>query len=104
MFKISKKASNAFNNNQQFYLQNTCVFVDNKKTSLLLHGNKILWRDNNNNLYFCLCKWDTKTTCERLRACGLNINHKKRQLYYNDIAINDSSIYKINNDNTLTQL
>lgn len=103
MFKISTKAAYAFYNNQDFSLQNTFVAVNDNYTSLYLHNNKILRKDKSNT-YFCLCGWDTKTTCERLRACGLPIKHKNKQLYYDDIAIDDYHMYKINQDNTITQL
>lgn len=89
--KISMAAANAFNNGGNFHLSNTAVF-DNK---MLLWGNRILWKDSNGATCFSLCGWDTKTTCERLRAAGLPIHHKKGQLYFGDYAINDCACYVI---------
>ena len=97
---ISTKAASAFYNNQKFSLSNT--YVNNNQ--MFLHNNKILWKDESGAICFSLCGWDTLTTCARLRAAGLKINHKRGILYYNDIAISDCESYRINDDDTITQL
>lgn len=97
---ISTKAASAFYNNQKFSLSNT--YVNNNQ--MFLHNNKILWKDESGAICFSLCGWDTLTTCARLRAAGLKINHKRGKLYYDDIAINCFDSYKINQDDTITQL
>lgn len=98
--KISIMAASAFYNNQKFSLSNT--YVNNNQ--MFLHGNKILWKDESGAICFSLCGWDTLTTCARLRAAGIAINHKKGKLFYNDIAISDCESYRINDDNTITKL
>lgn len=98
--KISTKAAAAFLNNYNFNLSNTSVY--NK--AMYLHNNKILWKDESGAICFSLCGWDTLTTCARLRAAGLPINHKRGQLYYDDIAIIAWESYKINDNDTITQL
>lgn len=97
---ISMKAASAFYNNQKFSLSNT--YVNNNQ--MFLHNNKILWKDESGAICFSLCGWDTLTTCARLRAAGLKINHKRGQLYYDNISISDCESYKINDDDTITQL
>jgi len=97
---ISTKAASAFINDYNFNLSNTSVY--NK--AMYLHNNKILWKDESGAICFSLCGWDTLTTCARLRAAGLKINHKRGKLYYDDIAISDCESYKINDDDTITQL
>ena len=97
---ISTKAASAFYNNQKFSLSNT--YVNNNQ--MFLHNNKILWKDESGAICFSLCGWDTLTTCARLRAAGLKINHKRGTLYYDDIAISDCESYRINDDDTITQL
>lgn len=94
--KISSQAVAAFNGNYDFNLSNTCVSNYNNTTNLLLWGNRILWKDNaSGKKYFCLCGWDTHTTCERLRAAGLPINHKRGKLYFDNQQIDDCTIYQI---------
>lgn len=89
---ISTKAASAFYNNQKFSLSNT--YVNNNQ--MYLHNNKILWKDNaSGKKYFCLCGWDTHTTCERLRAAGLPINHKRGKLYFDNQQIDDCKVYLI---------
>ena len=97
---ISTKAAAAFLNNYNFNLSNTNVY----SKAMYLHNNKILWKDENGAICFSLCGWDTLTTCARLRAACLPINHKRGKLYYDDIAINCFDSYKINQDDTITQL
>lgn len=91
MSKISEKSAQALRNNTEYKNNNTQVY-DNK---MFLHGNKIAWIEGG-RLYFCLCGWDTRTTCERLRALGLNIHHKNKKLFFNDKAINDVDTFCIN--------
>lgn len=94
---ISTKAINAFNNCVDFQLSNTAVVNFENTTRLLLWGNRILWKDNaSGKKYFCLCGWDTHTTCERLRAAGLPINHKRGKLYFDNQQIDDCKVYLIN--------
>ena len=99
--KITLNAVNAFYKNYDFAQSNTTVH----NGVMRLWGNKILWKDSKSGaICFSLCGWDTHTTCERLRGAGLPINHKRGELYYDDIAINDCACYQINDDNTITQL
>ena len=81
--KITTQAAAALFNNTTFKLSNTRVTAG----ALYLHDNKIAWIQNK-KLYFCLCGYDTSTTCERLRGLGLNIYHKRGRLYHNDPQIN----------------
>lgn len=98
---ISTKAAQAFLNNNTFVLSNT--YVNDSK--MFLHGNKIAWRDKNTkNICFCLCGWDTRTTCERLRALGLPIHHKKGQLYFDEQKINESDNYILTSDYAVAKL
>lgn len=87
---ISTKSAQALRNNTQYKNNNTQVY-DNK---MFLHGNKIAWIQNN-RLYYCLCGWDTRTTCERLRACGIKINHRRGRLFCDDKAINEYDTFYI---------
>ena len=85
---ISEKSAQALRNNTEYKNNNTQVY----NGAMFLHGNKIAWIQGA-RLYFCLCGWDTRTTCERLRALSLNIHHKRGALYFEDKAINEYDIY-----------
>lgn len=103
MHIITQKAVAAFNANYNFCQSNTAVVVDDNTTRFLLWGNRIAWKKGG-RLYFCLCGWDTTTTCERLRGLGLAINHKRGKLFYNNQQINDCAVYMIDdNDNAIQQ-
>ena len=94
MFIITKKAKDAFNFGVNFSNTNTTVICNDKSKKLYLHGNLILWTNERGNTCFCLRGWDTKTTCERLRAF-LPIHHKRGQLYWDNVQINDYDEYEL---------
>lgn len=88
MSMISEKSAQALRNGEKYKNANTQVYDD----KMFLHGNKIAWIENG-RLYFCLCGWDSRTTCERLRALGIAINHRRGRLFCGDKAINEYDIY-----------
>lgn len=93
---ISKESAQAFWAGRGYKKNNTAVLsgcLDNGKPEMLLWGNKIAWQDLQGNLCFCLCGWDSKTTCERLRALGLPIWHKRGGLYCGDDLIESRGQY-----------
>lgn len=94
MFIITKKAKDAFNYGLNFAGANTTVICNGNIKKLYLHGNLILWTNERGNTCFCLRGWDTKTTCERLRAF-LPIHHKRGQLYWDNQPINDYDEYEL---------
>lgn len=85
---ISEKSAQALRNNTEYKNNNTQVY----NGAMFLHGNKIAWIEGA-RLYFCLCGWDSRTTCERLRALGLNIYHKKTRLMHGQQEINARNVY-----------
>lgn len=87
---ISQRAAAALFNGRQMQQSNTSVY----NNAMYLHCNKIAWLDDKNTICFCLCGWDTRTTCERLRACGLPIWHKRGVLYCGKSIINDCDKYE----------
>lgn len=102
MYIISQNAINALRSRVNFKQQNTKVFrqdgfyTDNRPMILSLHDNNIAKLYDDGMLYVSCAGWDTRTTCERLRALGVKIWHKKGQLMIGDIAINSYDWYKIN--------
>lgn len=99
MYKISSNAANALWQSCKYQNANTCVFVnDDNKSVLLLWGHRIAWKITHNTIGFSLCGWDTRTTCERLRACGVPINHKKGVLCCGNVEIDDCTPYSFNVD------
>lgn len=81
MRKISIKARDAFMSGQTFKSSNTEV---TRNREMLLHGNKIAWFDNNNNLWLSACGWRTATTKERLNSLpNVSIVQKKGDWYLN---------------------
>ena len=87
---ISTKSAQALRNNTEYKNNNTQVY----NNAMFLHGNKIAWIEGA-RLYYCLCGWDTRTTCERLRALGIAINHRRGRLFCDDKAINDTDTFYI---------
>lgn len=90
MYMISEKSAQALRNGTEYKNNNTRVY----NNAMFLHGNKIAWTDGG-RLYYCLCGWDTRTTCERLRALGIAINHRRGRLFCDDKAINEYDIYSV---------
>lgn len=88
MSMISEKSAQALRNGKKYKNANTSVY----NNAMFLHGHKIAWIENG-RLYFCLCGWDSRTTCERLRALGLNIYHKKARLMHGAQQINADGVY-----------
>ena len=64
MRKISKSIANAFKNGERRCISNTVT--DNNE--VLLHGNRIMWKNDSGDLCLSMCGWDTPTTRERLNA------------------------------------
>ena len=64
MRKISKSIANAFNKGERRSISNTVT--DNNE--VLLHGNRIMWENENGDTYLSMCGWATPTTRERLNA------------------------------------
>jgi hypothetical protein len=79
MRKITQKAYSAFMLNKNFKSGNTEVI----NNSILLHGNKILWRDEN-RIFWSLCGWNTVVTRERLSPF-VQITCRNRIPYVNNI-------------------
>lgn len=91
---ISKESAQAFWAGREYHKSNTICGADfDHKKTLRLWGNKIAWQDSRGNLCFCLCGWDSRTTCERLRALGLPIWHKRGGLYCGDDLIESRGQY-----------
>ena len=87
---ISTKSAQALRNGTEYKNNNTQVC----NNAMFLHNNKIAWIQNN-RLFYCLCGWDTRTTCERLRALDIAINHRRGRLFCGDKAINDTDTFYI---------
>ena len=64
MRKISKSIANAFNKGERRSISNTVT--DNNE--VLLHGNRIMWKNGGGDICLSMCGWDTPTTRERLNA------------------------------------
>ena len=64
MRKISKSIANAFNKGERRSISNTVTDND----EVLLHGNRIMWKNDSGDLCLSMCGWDTPTTRERLNA------------------------------------
>ena len=64
MRKISKSIANAFKNGERRSISNTVT--DNNE--VLLHGNRIMWKNDSGDICLSMCGWDTPTTRERLNA------------------------------------
>jgi len=90
MRKITQKARAALFAGQDFKQSNTEVAGG----ALYLWGHKIAWIQNK-KLYFCLCGWDSSTTCERLRGLGLDIYHKRGRLMHGAQEINARNVYNV---------
>lgn len=102
MYIISQQAAAALRSKTEYKNANTEVFVqpgyvDDKRPMVLsLWDNLIAKLYDDGALYVSCAGWDTRTTCERLRALGVKIWHKRGQLMIGDIAINSYDWYKIN--------
>ena len=90
MRNITKKATENFYNNKNFKLSNTEI----KDGCLYLWGHKIAWMADN-ELYFCLCGYNTTTTKERLRGLGIPLKQKNYSLYVGNKEINPYDTYKL---------
>ena len=78
------KSVKAFNNRENFKMQNTEITNSNRETKMYLFGNLIAVRNANDDLYVSNAGYPTMTTKERLN--GLNRVHvvqKKGQWYLN---------------------
>lgn len=62
MRKVTKNIANAFINNRKLTQGNT--MTDGQ--AIYLHGNRIAWKDENNDLWVSMCGWGSVTTRERL--------------------------------------
>ena len=100
MRKISKEASIAFLNGQNYKKTNTQVIGGD----LLLHGNKIaefqslFTNDGNKNFNITLAGWNTNTTRDRLNALpNVHITTKLGQAYLNGQKWGGEWITIINN-------
>ena len=95
MSKIDTMTAIRFRAGQPYHNSNTQVMVDsNGESSLYLHGNRIAWTsDNRSKLNINQCGWDTVTTNSRLRALGVNICHKRYDLYINGQPADSTTTY-----------
>ena len=64
MRKISKSIANAFKNGERRSIGNTVTDND----EVLLHGNRIMWKNGGGDICLSMCGWATRTTRERLNA------------------------------------
>ena len=64
MRKISKSIANAFNKGERRSISNTVTDND----EVLLHGNRIMWKNDSGDICLSMCGWATPTTRERLNA------------------------------------
>lgn len=65
MRQITENAYNAFNSKKRFKLNNTEVRIKDDVTYLILHGNKIVKKDEL-GIHICNGGWNSVTTRERL--------------------------------------
>jgi hypothetical protein len=90
---ISKESAAALLSGREYKKQNTQVSNEYGQNTLRLWGNRIAWLSESGILGFSLCGWDSRTTCERLRALGLPIWHKRGGLYCGDDLIESRGQY-----------
>lgn len=84
MRKITRLATQAFNNNTNFSLGNTTVKTDGTTTDMFLHGNHIATKTNG-VLRITNAGWSSNVTKERLNALfDVRIYQRKGQWYLND--------------------
>lgn len=80
MRQITKEAVDAFLNGYYYKKSNMEVTCG----QMYLHGNKIAWWDNNNQLWISNCGWMSVTTKERLNSLpNVNIVQRNHQWYLN---------------------
>lgn len=83
MYKITKESVDAFLQGQDFKKANMEVSGVCRK-SMYLHGNKIAWFDNKNQLWISNCGWWSNTTKERLNALpNVKVVQRKHIWYLN---------------------
>lgn len=83
---ITRNARQAFITGGDYHNTNTDVHTSKitGESSLRLWGNLIAWTSNNRTrLNITMAGWDTRTTADRLRALGVDIYHKRGELYIN---------------------
>ena len=97
-YLISKESAAALLSGREYKKQNTQVISEYGKNTLRLWGNRIAWLSESGILGFSLCGWDSRTTCERLRALGLPINHKRGKLCCGDREIDAFAKYTFVNN------
>jgi hypothetical protein len=92
MQKITKLMRDAFMSNTNFKSDNTEVRVTIESTSIYLFGNRIAYRNNDENMYITTCGWNTRTTKERLNALpNVHITQLKGMWYLNGEKWNGES-------------
>lgn len=84
MQKITKLMRDAFMSNTNFKSDNTEVRVTEQCTSIYLFGNRIAYKNNEDNMYITTCGWPTRTTKDRLNALpNVHITQLKGMWYLN---------------------
>lgn len=84
MQKITRLMRDAFMSNTNFKRDNTEVRVTEQCTSIYLFGNRIAYKNNEDNMYITTCGWPTNTTKDRLNALpNVHITQLKGMWYLN---------------------
>ncbi|MCQ2075973.1 MAG: hypothetical protein MJZ20_02920 [Bacteroidaceae bacterium] len=103
MHIVSQKAATALRSKTTFQLQNTKVFRkeygytnDTCPMVLSLWDNIIAELFDDGRMFVNMCGWDSRTTCERLRALGVQVHHNRGKLMIGDTEINAYTTYRIN--------
>ena len=93
MRKITSAIKAAFDRREPKLIGNTST----DGQSVWLHHNRILYRDNQDRIWFSLAGWPTSTTRERLKAGGVSINQVNGVQYYGPHSLNADNWYHISN-------
>ena len=96
MRKITKQATDAFHNEQDFRSGNTQVNRRLGGVELTLHGHIIAKNISGDGLYINLCGWNTNTTRDRLNGLqGVRLHTRKGQAFLNDKPISSCEWVKV---------
>lgn len=93
MRKVTKQIKEAFDNQKARKVGNT--HTDGK--TVWLHGNAIVKRDENGNVFATLAGWNTPTTRERVNGItGMGFHQHKHEPCLNGKPINSTDWFAVN--------